>query len=224
MIHHPNLETIHKFSKGELNSPLSAMVAAHLELCLDCANHYQSCLHSEVQIFTDQKVEMSSSEIDEAFDSLMAHMEDNNLEMESQSHQVNISISGESFNLPSAFSFLKDKPIPWKEFGTKNAIAPISISPEGNFYLIYIGPGEKVPEHNHTHIEYSYVAAGSYQDGISQYQTGDFSFTDKTHRHAPMATSDDGCLVISWVEGRLNYFKGILSPLNSLLWWYLHRA
>jgi putative transcriptional regulator len=121
-------------------------------------------------------------------------------------------------------SFLKGRQIPWKEFGKNNAIAPVVMSQKGNFYLIYIGPGEIIPQHDHSDIEYSYLVAGSYNDGITTFKTGDFSVSKHGQIHSPQATSDDGCLVISWVEGRLNYFRGFLKPLNSILWWYLHKA
>lgn len=225
MIHHPESNLLFKFSKGELSSALSSMISAHLNQCLECQSSYRKSIEEDSHIFSSLSGDLTASEIDSAFDSLMNKIDEkSNRDYFIASNNVSVSIAGETFELPDSFGFLKDQEISWKEFGKKNAIAPVITSKEGNFYLIYIGPGESVPEHSHTNIEYSYVAAGSYSDGISTYQTGDFSFTNQTHRHSPVATSSDGCLVISWVEGRLNYFKGILSPLNSLLWWYLHRA
>lgn len=225
MNHHPDLKLIDRLAKGEIISPLGTMLSAHIELCSSCREYYQQVIESDSSSLLDSNLALTENEIDSAFNLLMTKIDtDGVLDVPEVDDEAVINISGESFVLPSALSFLKDEKIAWKEFGKKNAIAPISTSKDGNFYLIYIGPGESVPEHSHTQVEYSYVAAGSYEDGFSTFETGDFSLATHSDRHTPVATSHDGCLVISWVEGRLNYFKGIFSPLNRLLWWYLHRA
>lgn len=225
MIHHPAKSIVSKFATGELLTPLASMISAHLELCSECKQQYKDLLDIEADQFKNEPVQLSDKEVNDAFSLFMNNIDSKKESLpKAENESFILNVSGENIILPHSLSFLKEQKITWKEFGNKNAIAPVITSKEGNFYLIYIGPGESVPEHSHTEIEYSYVVAGSYEDGISKYETGDFSYTDRTHRHSPHATSHDGCLVISWVEGRLNYFKGILSPLNSLLWWYLHRA
>lgn len=226
MMQHPQEQVIQAFAKGSLMSPIATMVSAHLEICKICEAHYRSLIDSEAKSLENEAYNLSTSDMDKAFHSIMGKIDSQAIDSYRDLNEdaVSIEISGQIIQLPRAMNFLKDQKIPWKEFGKKNAIAPVSMSPQGNFYLIYIGPGESVPQHDHSGLEYSYVAAGSYEDGISTFNTGDFSVSGSGYTHSPKATSSDGCLVISWVEGRLNYFDGILKPLNSLLWWYLHRA
>ncbi len=226
MMQHPQVHFIQAFAKGDLPSPVATMVSAHLEICEDCQSSYREMIRLESKVLENEIYNLGKSELDKAFESVMGKIDSEmskapeNLSNEN----IKIEISGQVIELPRAMNFLKDQKIAWKEFGKKNAIAPVSVGARGNFYLIYIGPGESVPHHDHSGLEYSYVAAGSYDDGISNFNTGDFSVSSSGYTHSPRATSADGCLVISWVEGRLNYFGGILKPLNSLLWWYLHRA
>lgn len=223
---HPQESLLQAYTQGSLISPIATMVAAHLEVCDYCQTAYQQMLNSEAQDMEKGTHFLSQKEMDNSFEMLMNKVTTIKPEttMIRSEEAVKIEISGQIIQLPSAMNFLRDQKIPWKEFGKKNAIAPVSMGPEGNFYLIYIGPGESVPQHDHSGLEYSYVAAGSYDDGITTFNTGDFSVSGSGYSHSPTATSSDGCLVISWVEGRLNYFDGIFKPLNSLLWWYLHRA
>jgi anti-sigma factor ChrR (cupin superfamily) len=94
---------------------------------------------------------------------------------------------------------------------------------EGNkaLFLIHLSFNEEVPLHSHEGAEHSYVISGSYTaDGV-QFETGDFSTSTESVTHAPKAGSEDGCLLLSSVENRLNFFQGWLSPLNGLLWWVL---
>lgn len=225
MTQHPQENLIKAFSKGDLIPPLAAMVSAHIEKCTACRVSYNELLKLEAKSLENEVHDLSVGDVDVFFDSVINKISSVHEPLLGGAvEDAEIEISGKIVKLPRALNFLKDQNIPWKEFGKKNAIAPVTTTQEGNFYLIYIGPGEKVPNHGHSGLEYSYVAAGSYVDGISEFNTGDFSVSGSDHVHSPQATSSDGCLIISWVEGRLDYFHGILRPLNSLLWWYLHRA
>jgi putative transcriptional regulator len=225
MTHHPHFELIKKYAQGELTTPLSVMLSAHLETCQACRLSYHDIVKQEAVQLDQCAEEISESELDAAFNSLIELTADTPADVPVEaSDPASIKVAGQVVELPKSMSFLKDQIIPWKEFGKKNAIAPVATSQNGQFYVIYIGPGESVPQHDHTGLEYSYVVAGSYNDGISNFETGDFAVSTNGYSHSPAATSDDGCLVISWVEGRLNFFQGILKPLNPLLWWYLHRA
>ncbi len=226
MNHHPEYQLMQKFTLGELSSQLASMLSAHIEICPQCSSQYNQIIQSESATNADYNRLMSSREMDLAFDQLMVKIsnEEENEDREGNAEPLSINVAGQVIQLPRSMNFLKGQNINWKEFGHKNAIAPIVQTPKGNFYLIYIGPGETVPHHDHSGTEYSYVAAGAFNDGVSSFSTGDFAISQHGYSHSPKATSDDGCLVLSWVEGRLDYFKGILKPLNSILWWYLHRA
>lgn len=225
-MNHPQIQLIEEYANGALNSPVSLLIRAHLDACPDCQLLYEGQVSSKAKEFSSSNFKLSQSEIENDFEKVMSKIgkSKKHSAKDTEVAPVTISVSGQVIELPRSMSFLKDQEISWKEFGKKNAIATIPGSLGNQLYLIYIGPGEGVPAHNHTGTEYSYVAAGSYNDGISDFNTGDFTLSTNQVAHSPKATSDDGCLVISWVDGRLNFFRGIFSPLNKILWWYLHRA
>lgn len=221
---HPQDQLIEQLANGDVLTPLATLISSHVEVCSECREKYNFYLSEGAKELTANQ-KSDDFNMDDIFTSVLGKIEAQEYDAENAKEEnLTVTISGEVIELPSALNFLRGQNIPWKEFGKKNAIAPVSLGKEGNLYLIYIGPGECVPQHDHSGSEYSYVVAGSYNDGFSHFETGDFSLSEKGHEHSPKATSDDGCLVVSWVEGRLNYFSGIFKPLNSLLWWYLHKA
>lgn len=221
---HPENELIKSFARGSLVSPLGIMVSAHVNTCSECSRQYQNYIQEFAEELESETFILDGQELEDNFLSVMNKINNDQTIASNKINKFKLDVSGQVIELPAAMNFLADQKISWKEFGKKNAIAPVSVSKEGNLYLIYIGPGESVPHHDHSGIEYTFVAAGSFDDGIASFTTGDFSVSKSGYSHTPKATSSDGCLVISWVEGRLNYFNGILKPLNSILWWYLHRA
>lgn len=94
----------------------------------------------------------------------------------------------------------------------------------GSLLFIYVGPGEAIPEHGHAGKEYGCVIEGKFEGHGQNFSTGDFTFYDKNTHHSPKALSEEGCLVLVWLEKRLNFLSGPLKPLNPLLWWYLNRV
>jgi putative transcriptional regulator len=226
MIHHPQKELIEKYSSGELFTHLALMVSHHLDVCEECELIHKKNLEKNSNHFSAGSTDLSEKELDSAFDFVMRKVAEHpdDLKHETERKKITINVSGQLIYLPRSMNFLRDMQISWKAFGMRSAIAPVVMSSHGNFYLIYIGPGEHVPLHHHTGIEYSYVVSGSYEDGISTFHTGDFSISTHEVTHSPHATSKDGCFVISWIEGRLDYLDGFWRPLNPILWWYLHRA
>ncbi|MGE3609521.1 MAG: cupin domain-containing protein [Bacteriovoracaceae bacterium] len=225
MNHHPQPDVMLEYAQGNILSPLSVMVAAHLEVCKECRDQYTKTLEKltkpDAEVFQVPSDEMNSA-LNNIFNMIDQGVEE--IKPAKELSPFEITVAGQVIPLPRSMSFLKDQVIPWKEFGKQNAIAPVISQENGRFYLIYMGPGETVPHHDHNGREFSYVVAGTYNDGISNFSSGDFSVFKKGDQHTPHATSDDGCLVVSWVEGRLNFFTGIFKPLNRILWWYLHKA
>jgi putative transcriptional regulator len=133
-----------------------------------------------------------------------------------------IVIDGVKFDLPRALKKMTAKPIKWAPFGKGGKISKIGEESGKSLFLIYLSPNGEVPMHSHEGREHSYVIAGSYSaDGLT-FATGDFSTSTEAVAHAPKAESDDGCLLLSSVENRLNFLQGWLKPFNALFWWVLN--
>ena len=223
--YHPDQKLLEQYATGGLGVGISLLVSAHLEHCQQCSK--------QMAHLTDRAVEkfmMPASEVSYDLDNELNHLLSKIDTIETyddiaeNNDVAQISFLDKKFFLPKGMGHLASKELNWKEFGKNSRIAPVEVTEQGNLYFIYLDKNEEVPLHGHEGIEYSYVAAGSYASCSDVFNTGDFSSFDSHIKHAPKALSDDGCLVISWVEKRLNFFTGVFSPLNKLMWWYLHKA
>ena len=223
--YHPNDSLIAEYAKGTISPGLGLLVSAHIKQCEECFFKIENLSAREAQSLKEAQGE-SPINLDEAFDALMGEIDEivEPALQEEESPAQTLHVKGQEFTLPLGLTFALEKPVNWKEFGKKSCIAPVMETERGNLYFIYLGPGEEIPNHDHEAVEYSYVVQGCYESQGHFLSTGTFSQFNNGEQHSPRAVSDDGCLVVSWVEKRLNFFTGVFYPLNKLLWWYLHKA
>ncbi|WP_417335827.1 cupin domain-containing protein [Halobacteriovorax marinus] len=223
--YHPDHKILEKYATGDLGVGISLLVSAHLDHCEQCSRHVSQLTADAVNSFMEPVTDISYN-LDSELDQLIGSIDTEVLNKSSVQREEDgkVTFLDKTFTLPRSMAYLASKELNWKEFGKNSRIAPVETTEEGNLYFIYLDKNEEVPQHGHEGIEYSYVAAGSYGSQSDIFNTGDFSSFDSQIIHTPKALSDDGCLVISWVEKRLNFFTGIFSPLNKIMWWYLHKA
>ncbi len=223
MLYHPENLVLNKYADGQLEPGISLLVTNHINHCQQCRNYISQKTDELSNRLFEEVSEKENS--DDAFNDILNLLDEEEKTSEVvEDNVITVNFHDRKFELPKSMAFVKDTEVKWKEFGKECGVAQLSSGENGGLFFIYVGPGETIPDHGHSGREYSYVVAGSYQSNGQDLTTGDFStFTESDH-HAPVATSDDGCLVISWVENRLNFLPGILSPLNRLFWWYLKRT
>ncbi|EPZ49246.1 anti-sigma factor, putative, ChrR family [Bacteriovorax sp. BAL6_X] len=227
-LYHPDIELIKRFVTGELEAGPGLLVKAHLNNCEDCRIQAESEFESQANNFfyTNSNLKLEKDVTDDIFNFILDKAECTKAKVESNNiHKPPIvKFQNKTFSLPETFSFISDKDISWKEFGKNSAVAQVTSGKTGGLYFIYLGPGETIPKHGHHGREYSYVLDGYYSSNGHKLDTGDFSTFEESDIHEPSTTSEDGCLVVSWVENRLNFLHGVFTPLNQLLWWYLKRS
>ncbi len=73
--------------------------------------------------------------------------------------------------------------------------------------LLYIPPGEPVPEHGHRGLELTLVLAGSFADGEAVFARGDLEIADETVQHLPIAGPGEPCICLAVTDAPLR-FKG----------------
>jgi putative transcriptional regulator len=218
--HHPSSELLEYFAEASLDGSLASVVSAHVEHCSSCQKLVRSTEQELSSNVFSGAVQISSTEASDAWKSISSRM--NAPKSRGPSTQGEIFIDGIKFDLPRSLHKLAAKPMKWMPFGKGGKISKLGDERGKSFFLIYLSSNEEVPMHSHEGSEYSYVIAGSYSaDGLT-FETGDFSVSTETVTHAPKAGSEDGCLLLSSVENRLNFFQGWLRPFNALLWWVLN--
>ncbi len=218
--HHPSSDLIKRFVSGSLDSTLASIVSAHVEHCSQCAKAVSGFEQtSSIEAFSSPLV-VAAPEMADAWTKISSRLvtTDNSFAKD----QAEIEIFGLKFELPRALKSLVTNPIKWMPFGKGGMISKLGQEHGKSLFLIYLPANEQVPIHSHAGMEYSYVISGSYSADGLEFNTGDFSSSSETVVHAPKAGSDDGCLLLSSVENRLNFFQGWLRPFNRLLWWFLN--
>jgi putative transcriptional regulator len=85
-------------------------------------------------------------------------------------------------------------------------------APEANVILLKVKANKRMPAHGHTDLEVTQVLKGSFSDGDSRYEVGDFVEGDDETDHSPVIGSDGECISLAAIEGHVR-FKGFLGRL-----------
>lgn len=223
MKHHPSNEVLKKYAEAELNESLSSVVSAHIEQCSMCRSSVNSI---EKFLATDlySKTSPSQESLDSIWSNITGKLDAKPRQEKSSdlSKPTHITVGDQTFEMPRSLRNINLPDMKWMSFGREGKIARLKGDESSSLLLIYLGPNEEVPLHSHSGAEYSYVISGSFAASGTVFETGDFAFSDNTDVHTPKATSPDGCLLVSNVEERLNFFQGLLKPLNWIFWKFLN--
>lgn len=227
IVHHPSDDLLRKFIEGNLDAALSIVVSAHTESCLQCQEFVGSFGESVAEkIFGLAKIPYLESdtsgrdEIEKAWIKVSFNLKAP-VSVE-RDYDRPITIDGANFVLPRSLSKFSSSPLKWMPFGRGGKICKLGHENKKSLFLIYLSSAEEVPLHSHEGTEHSYVISGSFAADGTTYNTGDFSVSTPDVLHAPRAGIEDGCLLLSSVENRLNFLQGWLKPLNGFLWWVLN--
>lgn len=227
--HHPKDQELQAYTDGTLISGLSVIISTHLEFCASCSDKvkkynqklsgdfFQSFEQSSSSLDLDAEL----SKLDNSLKNLSTQKSENQGPQAPAVHQIHFDQM--SFELPATLSSICSQYLDWRRFGEKSAVCRVTDEAKGNLLFIYVGPGEEIPEHGHEGSEFGCVIQGRFESEGQSYSTGDFALYDENIKHSPKALSDDGCLVVVWLEKRLNFLTGPLKPLNPVFWWYLNR-
>ena len=222
-LHHPTSELLEKFAAADLDGSLACVIAAHTQYCAACQKTVRALEQQLASVaFEAPGAPLLTLDTSDAWQKLAARMAP---AKSPESHPIpsrEIQVDSITFKLPRSLHNLTAKPIKWMPFGKGGRISKLGNENGNSLFLIYLAPDEEVPLHSHVGAEHSCVIAGSYAADGMQFETGDFSYSAETVTHAPKAGSEDGCLLLSRVETRLNFLQGWWKPFNALLWFILN--
>lgn len=111
---------------------------------------------------------------------------------------------------------LKGKPPSWKSLGMGVRQNILSAGRLGSVRLLYIPPGQAVPDHSHGGLELTLVLQGSFRDDIGQFGVGDLEVADQTLEHTPIADMGAPCICLAATDAPLRFtalLPRILQPL-----------
>lgn len=199
------------------------MIAAHCDMCAHCSG-IVALLSSEI---SSQCLDMPiSSSSNPQLNGQYAYIYDSIVNAKASTNsdsakglnkaQLELELNGRHFTLPSTLARISDKIGSWTQILGKLWFAPVNIGGVGQCQLIYMDAGSSVPEHSHKGNEITLVINGMFEDGMSQYQNGDFIALNDQHTHTPRAISSQGCLVMSLLDEPLHFTSGVARLINPL--------
>ena len=100
---------------------------------------------------------------------------------------------------------LKGRAPRWKKLGMGVRQDIISEDVNGSVRLLYIPPGQAVPDHSHNGLELTLVLQGSFSDDTGRFGVGDLEIADESLEHTPIADEGDPCICLAATDARLRF-------------------
>lgn len=209
--HHPDDSTLMSYAAGSLPEALSAVVAAHLELCPHCAKELRAMELIGAAIFENLEPSAISP------DSRAAFCDSKNLGKSQSSRRSDTPARG-GVLATIIGGDLSD--VRWKRLGLGIWHFPIPLSPgcEGDLRLLKVAAGQVMPAHGHGGTELSLLLQGAYSDELGAYRTGDLSDLGDDVEHSPVSDPDEGCICLIASDRRArfkDFLPRLLQPLTG---------
>lgn len=210
---HPNSKQLNDFVEGNSTPGMSLVIAAHVDMCKQCQLHVLALQEDVAQLALNNPSQMISASYEKMLaDIVNSPVAEPNIALPPA---TSIELDGRKFPLPRALQRYAKKTGNWSHLVGKLWQAQVDMGENiGKAHFIYMEKGGKVPEHTHRGTELTLVIDGAYGDGISEYDTGDFTLLDGNHKHTPFAEVDGGCLVFTIVDKPLHFTSGLARLLN----------
>ncbi len=215
--HHLDSATLMAFSAGCLGEALSAVAAAHLELCAQCREELADLDLIGGALLHDLsvKAESGSRAAVPAMPGDVVPLPGRN-PADGQGRSGRKAPSARA-NEPVAFAArigVDLANVPWRRLGPGvwHYRVPLSPGVKGDLRLLKIAAGKRMPEHGHGGSELTLVLEGAYRDENGEYRCGDIQDIDGEQEHQPVADPQVGCVCIIASEQRVRY-KGIVNRL-----------
>jgi putative transcriptional regulator len=203
--HHTPDALLAAYATGSLPQAFALVVAAHISLCVDCrAGLAAHQVLGGVILETAARQSVSAGLKARVLDQLDAAV-----------------VPKPSFRRMGVFpgpvvEALHGKPPKWKSVGMGVRQSLLLAGREGSVRLLYIPPGQAVPDHSHGGLELTLVLQGSFHDSTGQFGVGDLEVADQHLEHTPIANPGAPCICLAATDAPLRFtawMPRLLQPL-----------
>ncbi|MCE8524977.1 ChrR family anti-sigma-E factor [Ruegeria pomeroyi] len=114
---------------------------------------------------------------------------------------------------------LKGRAPRWKKLGMGVRQDILTADTNGSVRLLYIPPGQAVPDHSHSGLELTLVLQGSFSDETGRFGVGDLEIADEDLEHTPIADDGEACICLAATDARLRFralVPRLLQPLFQI--------
>lgn len=113
-------------------------------------------------------------------------------------------------------AILKGQKPTWKKLGMGVRQSILSAGKEGSVRLLWIPPGQHVPDHGHNGLELTLVLQGSFSDETGHFGVGDLETGDEDLEHRPVAGAETPCICLAATDAALRFNAFIPKLLQPL--------
>lgn len=203
--HHIPDSVLAAYAAGNLPHAYSVVVASHVSLCQQC----------QVALAAHQVV---GGAVLEATDSVAVsgNLKSNILAQLDDSFIPEPVYDRSGVYPGPVMAALKGKPPKWKSLGMGVRQSILSSDENGSVRLLFIPPGQAVPDHSHNGLELTLVLQGSFSDEGGRFGVGDVEVANEDVEHTPIADAGDPCICLAATDAplRFNAFvPRLLQPL-----------
>ena len=208
---HPDDALLASFSAGSLPLSQALCISIHLEHCYECSHKLRQLNQLGSELMHQLKPSASSAELK---NQLLEKLDSVTLDDESN-HTGN-----ENSAVPRCLQQFVGGTygdLSWKRMSLD--IHSHELCRDQNnakVELLRIKPGGTSGTHTHMGDEYTVILEGSFSDETGLYRKGDFLVRNESHRHTPVATSDQECICLAVTEAPIQltgFFGRLLNPL-----------
>ena len=203
--HHIPDAMIAAYAAGALPQPFALVVATHVSLCLECRAAYHGHLAVGGAILEEEDgIGLS----DGVKDNVLARLDT------ADDPTPAYRRSG-AYPAP-VVEALKGKPPKWRSMGLGVRQCIVGAGPEGSVRLLYIPPGQSVPDHGHNGLELTLVLQGSFSDATGRFTAGDCEVADADLEHTPVADQGPPCICLAATDMPLRFNSFVPRMLQPL--------
>lgn len=203
--HHIPDAVLAAYAAGNLPHAYSVVVASHVSLCAQC----------QVALAAHQVV---GGAVLEATDSVAVS---GNLKSDILAQLDDSFIPEPVYDRSGVYpgpvmAALKGKPPKWKSLGMGVRQSILSANESGSVRLLFIPPGQAVPDHSHNGLELTLVLQGSFSDDAGRFGVGDVEVANEHVEHTPIADAGDPCICLAATDAPLRFnalVPRLLQPL-----------
>ena len=111
---------------------------------------------------------------------------------------------------------MQGRDLRWRNLGMGVRQDILFADTNGSVRLLYIPPGQAVPDHSHNGLEMTLVLQGSFSDGTGRFGVGDVEIADEHLDHTPVADDKEPCICLAATDARLRFHALVPRLLQPL--------
>ncbi|MGR3724073.1 ChrR family anti-sigma-E factor [Abyssibius alkaniclasticus] len=192
--HHAPDALLAAYASGNLGHPYALAVAAHISLCLDCRAAYEAHQAAGGAVLEGGGPAAMSAGRREAL-----------LAMLDAPRKPEPAFRPSGIFPGPIMQALNGQPPRWRSLGMGNRQCILSANRQGSSRLLYIAPGQAVPEHSHNGLELTLVLQGSFSDSTGRFGVGDLEVANDDLDHQPIADEGAPCICLAATDAPLRF-------------------